>query len=83
MPLKIITCAAGFEVPAKGYCEICGSKPGEKCLKRRNDKRAERAMQRAKEIADRAERSADTRRKPSTRDRLVSPKSTLDTDETK
>lgn len=51
-------CAAGFEVPPKGRCTICGAAPKSKCLKNIKDKRAEQERQRIKAIADRAEQRA-------------------------
>lgn len=48
-------CAAGYIVPPKGACTICGAKPREKCRKAARDREKQRQRDRIKEIADRAE----------------------------
>lgn len=48
-------CAAGYEVPPKGRCTICGAAPKSKCLKNIKDRQAEIHRQWVKEAADRAE----------------------------
>jgi hypothetical protein len=55
MATKTEVCFAGFEVPKKGACTVCGAKPGQKCMKAANDRRRASERERIKRIADRAE----------------------------
>lgn len=54
-------CFAGYEVPKKGRCTICGAAPHMKCQKKIKDQRAERERLRIKEIVDRAEQHSKER----------------------
>lgn len=58
MKPKTMICAGGEEITVGSYCTVCGSKPGEKCHKKRNASRAAAVAARAKRIADRAEQVA-------------------------